>query len=80
MKSINTELALCGHKNKCARTETVFFPISEVSEGTVSPKNINLDFFNISVIFIFIFLMGERTQRKTTWVTRKFINLIIKYI
>ena len=36
MKSIYPELALCGSKNECPRTETVFFPISEVSEGTVS--------------------------------------------
>ena len=35
MESIYAELALCSRKNKCARTDTVFFPISEVSEGTV---------------------------------------------
>ena len=38
MESIYPELALCGSKNECARTETVFSPISEVSEGTVSSK------------------------------------------
>ena len=36
MESIYPELALCGSKNECARTDTVFFTISEVSEGTVS--------------------------------------------
>ena len=32
MESINPELALCGRK----MTDTVFFPISDVSEGTIS--------------------------------------------
>ena len=36
MESIYPELALCGSKNACAMTDTVFFPISEVSDGTVS--------------------------------------------
>ena len=36
MESIYSNLALCGSKNVCARTDTVFFPISEVSEGTGS--------------------------------------------
>ena len=36
MESINTELALYGSKNECARTDTVFLPISEVCNGTVS--------------------------------------------
>ena len=36
MESIYAKLALCGRTNKCARTNTVFLPISEVSEGTVS--------------------------------------------
>ena len=36
MESIYPELALCGRKNKCARTDTAFLPMSEVSEGTVS--------------------------------------------
>ena len=36
MESIYSELALSGSKNLCARTNTVFFPISEVSDGTVS--------------------------------------------
>ena len=39
MESIYPELALCGSKNECARTDTVFFPISEVSDGTVSLSN-----------------------------------------
>ena len=38
MESIYPELALCGSKNECARTNTVFFPISGVSDGTVSLK------------------------------------------
>ena len=36
MVSIYTELALYGSKNKCARTDIVFLPISEVCDGTVS--------------------------------------------
>ena len=36
MESIYTELALCGRKNEFAGTDNVFFPISEVGEGTVS--------------------------------------------
>ena len=36
MESIYTELALYGSKNVCARTDTVFLPISEVCDGTVS--------------------------------------------
>ena len=40
MESIYPELALCGSQNECARTDTVFFPISEVSEGTVSLTNL----------------------------------------
>ena len=36
MKSIFTELALSGSKNKCARNDNVFSPISEVCNGTVS--------------------------------------------
>ena len=39
MESIYPKLALCGRKNLSARTDTVFFPISEVSEGTVSLEN-----------------------------------------
>ena len=36
MQSIFTELALNGSKNECARTDNVFYPISEVCDGTVS--------------------------------------------
>ena len=36
MESIYPELALCGSKHECARTDTVFLHLSEVSEGTVS--------------------------------------------
>ena len=36
MESIYTELALYGSKNECAKTDNVFFPISEVCDGTVS--------------------------------------------
>ena len=35
-ESIYPKSALVGRKNYCAITNTVFFPISEVSEGTVS--------------------------------------------
>ena len=36
MKSIYTKLALYGINNFCAKTDNVFFPISEVCDGTVS--------------------------------------------
>ena len=36
MESIYPKLALCGSKNECAMTDTVFPHLSEVSEGTVS--------------------------------------------
>ena len=36
MDSIKPKLALCDSKNVGARTNTVVFPISEVSKGTVS--------------------------------------------
>ena len=39
MESMYTELALFGSKNECARTDNVFFPISEVFNGTVSLSN-----------------------------------------
>ena len=38
MKSTYPELALCGRTNECARTDTVFFPISKVCKDTVSLK------------------------------------------
>ena len=36
MESIYTELALYDSKNECSRTDTVFLPISEICDGTVS--------------------------------------------
>ena len=36
MESIYTELALYESKNLCARTDNVFYPISEVRDGMVS--------------------------------------------
>ena len=36
MEIIYTELALYSNKNECGRTDTVFLPISEVCNGTVS--------------------------------------------
>ena len=36
MESIYTELALYGSKDECARTDTLFYPISEVCDGKVS--------------------------------------------
>ena len=36
MESIYTKLALYGSKHFCATTDNVFFPISEVCDGTVS--------------------------------------------
>ena len=34
MESLYTGLALYGSHNECARTDTVFLPISEVCDGT----------------------------------------------
>ena len=36
MESLNAEFALYGGKNVCTRSDTVFFPLSEVSNGVVS--------------------------------------------
>ena len=36
MESIYTKLALYDSKNECARTDTVFLPISEVCDETAS--------------------------------------------
>ena len=45
MDNTYPELVLCGKVNECAGTDTVFFPISEVSKGSVSlpeaPKEIS---------------------------------------
>ena len=43
MESIYPELALCDSKKECARTDIVFFPISEVSDGTVSQSEQGID-------------------------------------
>ena len=37
------ELALCSSKNKCARTDTVFFPISQVSTRGLTLVGIKID-------------------------------------
>jgi hypothetical protein len=36
MEGIYADLAIHGRKNEFARTDTVFLPISEVCDGTVS--------------------------------------------
>ena len=36
MESIYTKLILYGSNNECARTDNVFFSISEICDGTVS--------------------------------------------
>ena len=36
IESLYHKLALCNSKTVCGRTDTVFFTISEVSNGTVS--------------------------------------------
>ena len=36
MKTLNPELALYCSKNKCARTDTVFFPIYEICTRVVT--------------------------------------------
>ena len=47
MGSIYTELALCGSKNECARTDTVFLQLSGVSEGMVSLYPMCLDLWSL---------------------------------
>ena len=46
MESIDTELALCGRKNECARTDAVSFPISEVCDGMVSLNEVSRSSFS----------------------------------
>ena len=50
MESIYTKLALYGIKNEFVRTDTVFLPIPEVCNGTVShvlsKANIRITFFD----------------------------------
>ena len=48
MESIYTELALYGSINKCARTDNIFYPTSEICDGTVS-LNLECDIFSISI-------------------------------
>ena len=56
MESIYIDLALYGSKNECVRTGTVFLPISEVCNGTVSLANRSIFFlwmaFLICVILV----------------------------
>ena len=49
MESIDTELALYGSTNECARTDTVLLPISEVCNGTVSISASILNIHNYSI-------------------------------
>ena len=41
MESTNTELALYGSQKECAKTDNIFFPISEFCDGMVSLLNYN---------------------------------------
>ena len=41
MEIINLEFPIYGSENKCARTNTVFLPLSEVSTGAISLYNLN---------------------------------------
>ena len=44
MKSKYTKLALCDNKNECARTDTVFFPISQVyTRGVTLCQNVHVN-------------------------------------
>ena len=52
IESMYTELALYGSKIECARTDNVFFPISEVCDGTVSLISINIIAVIINIIII----------------------------
>ena len=42
LDSVYLDLAHCGSKNLCCRTDNVFFCISEVSHGTVSLREIGI--------------------------------------
>ena len=44
MERIYTKLALYGSKNECAKPDTVFLPISEVCDCTVSLINVILSY------------------------------------
>ena len=48
MKSIYPELAHCGSKNLCARTDTVFLHLTKVSKGTVSLQE------GVAVLFFWV--------------------------
>ena len=50
MKSIYPELALCGSKNECATTDTVFFRISETSNGTISLEDLRLSYVPVKLL------------------------------
>ena len=60
MESIRTELALYGSKNECARTETVFLPISEVCDGTVSLGKTKM----IAFSFLYILFSAQNKYKK----------------
>ena len=55
MESIYTKLALYGNQNQCARTKTVFLPLSEVCDGLVSLMVIVEEWFASDFIIKFSF-------------------------
>ena len=85
MRSIYTELALHGIKNECARTDTVFLPISEVCDGTVSLGNISEENFQHSlqrsgkIRVIDFFLFYSFTKKKVHSPRSKFGNFFLAY-
>ena len=54
MESIYTDLALYGSTNDCARSDTVFLPISEVCDVTVSLGVLNLMQFSLQAGLLII--------------------------
>ena len=52
MESLNPELALYGSKNEFPRTNTVVFPISEVSTGAVSLVIQEPDIFCLEMVIL----------------------------
>ena len=52
MESIHTKIALDGSTNECARTQTVFLFISEVSDGAVSQKGVLFIIFSKALDFL----------------------------
>ena len=79
MESTYTELALYGSKNECARSDTVFFPISEVCDGTVSltlleSMNPAVEFYSIIQVEAKFLLRSEANVSNLLFTPKVFIQ------